>query len=114
MIACDGVPPKVDENAYPSNINDSVFGNNLTNNNLESLDEAQLPLSLNQLYLSVNKLRELPILDSRLNLKIVSLSGNPWKCDCSAIKSFKTWLTSTINVRKFQLFILYFIKSLLE
>ena len=90
----------MDQNLYPSlHIEDQVFGINLENNSLESLEMAHLPPNLIQLYLSDNKLRLLPdsILDNLQNLKQVSLSGNPWDCDCNALK-FKKWLTSKHDV----------------
>lgn len=86
----------MNQNINPSlHIEDRVYGINLENNNLEFLDEAQLPANLSQLYLSGNKLKWLPesLLDNQINLKQVSLSRNPWKCDCSSIK-FKKWLTT--------------------
>ena len=76
------------------------MGINLENNSLESLDEDKIPPNLIQLYLSNNKLTRLPeiIIDDHLNLKELSLSGNPWKCDCYTLK-FKKWLASkTQNV----------------
>lgn len=76
-------------------IEDIVLGVSLENNGLESLDTAQLPQNLVWLYLSNNKLRRLPesFLENQRNLKQVTLSGNPWICDCDTLK-FKKWLTS--------------------
>lgn len=110
----DGRLLVIDEKAYPSYIEDRVLGINLTNNSLEFLDEAQLPPNLNQLYLSNNKLRWLPesLLVNQRNLKNVSLSGNPWICNCSTYKLFKKLLTSRINVRIFN-YLFYISKKLL-
>lgn len=86
----------MDQNINTSlHIEDRVYGINFENNNLQFLDEAQLPANLSQIYLSGNKLKRLPesFLDNQINLKHVSLSRNPWICDCSSIK-FKTWLTT--------------------
>lgn len=88
------------QNIYPSLlIEDRVLGVNLENNSLESLQADQLPPNLMELYLANNKLRGLPdsILDNQENLKNLSLSGNPWNCDCSALK-FKKWLTSKYSI----------------
>lgn len=76
-------------------IEDKVLGVSLENNGLESLDTAQLPSDLIWLYLSKNKFRRLPesFLENQRNLKQLTLSGNPWKCDCDTLK-FKKWLTS--------------------
>lgn len=88
------------QNIYPSLlIEDRVLGVNLENNSLESLQADQLPPNLMELYLANNKFRWLPdsILDNQENLKNLSLSGNPWNCDCSALK-FKKWLTSKYSI----------------
>ena len=84
------------QNIYPAfHIEDHVLGLNLENNSLQSLEDVQLPPNLLQLYLANNKLRGLPdsLLDHQVTLKSVSLSGNPWNCDCSALK-FKKWITA--------------------
>lgn len=75
-------------------IEDRILGINLANNYLESLDGAQLPPNITQLNLSNNKLRRIPgsMFENQFNLKQVSLSGNPWECDCDALE-FKKWIT---------------------
>ena len=84
------------QNVYPSiHIEDQVLGINLENNRLESLENGRLPPNLIHLYLSNNSLKRLPdsIFENQEKLKNLSLSENPWSCDCNALK-FKKWLTS--------------------
>lgn len=103
------------QNTYSFSFKDRVLGISLENNNLKSIDAAFLPPNLTQLYLSNNKLSRLPesIIDNQLNLEQVSLSGNPWKCDCNASK-FRNWLILNYRiVRFFHLYSFYFIKNLL-
>lgn len=104
------------QNLYPSlHIEDRVLGVNLENNNLESLEEAQFPRNLIQLYLANNKLRWLPdaILDNLTRIKSISLSGNPWNCDCNTLR-FKKWLTSNHNIVRYFYVSVIFIRHLLS
>ena len=80
-------------------IEDDALGINLEHNNLSSLESAQFPTNLIQLHLSDNKLRRLPesILENQTNLKHVTLSGNPWKCDCKEWK----WLASKNSIVRY-------------
>ncbi|XP_042899671.1 protein toll [Parasteatoda tepidariorum] len=67
---------------------DTVRGINLSNNNLESLENARWPSDLRQLFLHNNKLRKMTnviLLDFPV-LRKVSLSGNPWICDCDTVE----------------------------
>lgn len=88
----------------------NVSGISLENNRLEILDAAQLPPNLVQLHLSNNMLRRFPqsVIDSQLNLRQVSLSNNPWKCDCDALE-FKKWLTSNIHIVRVFVYIYIFL-----
>ena len=84
-------------------IGDYVLGINLENNRLEALESTQLPPKLKQLFLANNKFKKLPmsIFKDQKDLKEVTLSGNPWQCDCDTVE-FKEWLTSEkAIVRKF-------------
>lgn len=93
---------------------DKVLGINLENNSLESLETAQFPPNLIQLYLSKNKLRKLPesIFENQRNLEQVTLSGNPWNCDCDAL-TFKKWLTSEREkVSVLNMYTYFFISSI--
>lgn len=85
----------------------NVLGISLENNNLDILDAAQLPPNLVELYLSNNKLRRFPqsVMDSQTNLKQVSLSGNPWLCDCDAL-DFKKWLASNSHIVSISIYII--------
>lgn len=98
------------QNIDPSlHLEDNVLGISLENNRLDVLDAAQLPPNLVQLYLSDNKLRRFPqhVIDNQLNLKQVSLSGNPWACDCDTLK-FKNWLTFNNHIVRIFVYIYYF------
>lgn len=92
----------------------NVLGISLENNRLNNLDPAQLPPNLVQLYLSDNNLKRFPqhVMDNQLNLKQVSLSGNPWICDCEAL-IFKTWLTSKNNIVRISIYILFLLNKIL-
>lgn len=84
----------MNQNVYRSfHIEDCVLGIDLENNSLETLESAHMPSNLVQLYVSGNKLRRLPgsILYKMHSLKHVSLSGNPWECDCNAL-AFHKWM----------------------
>lgn len=97
------------QNIDPSlHLEDKVLGISLENNSLDGLHAAQLPPNLVQLYLSDNKLRRFPahLMDYQLNLKKVTLSGNPWKCDCEALK-FKKWLTFNNHIVRIFVYILF-------
>lgn len=86
----------------------NVLGINLENNTLETLDADQLPPNLVQLYLSDNRLKRFPqhVMANQLNLKQVSLSGNPWMCDCHTLK-FKQWLSSKNHIVRIFVYIYY-------
>lgn len=90
----------VRQNEYPSlHIEDRVMGIDLTNNNLKSMEAVQMPLDIIYLQLSNNKLRSLPdkLLNDLRDLKRVSLSKNPWDCNCKSL-GFKQWLLSHKNI----------------
>lgn len=66
---------------------DSIRGINLSNNNLESLQNSRFPDGLRHLFLHNNKLKKMPsaLLREFSELRKVSLSGNPWSCDCDSV-----------------------------
>lgn len=90
----------MDQNAYPSlHLEDHVLGIDLENNSLQTLESAQLPPELIDMYLADNNLRRMDetMLYTLQNLKRVTLSGNPWDCDCAAL-GFKKWLLSKADI----------------
>ncbi|GIY98303.1 uncharacterized protein CEXT_170881 [Caerostris extrusa] len=80
-------------------IQDDIAGLNVTNNSLQSMEEARLPEGMVHLFLANNQFR-VPLtglLNSQENLSRVTLSGNPWDCDCGTI-NFKKWIISKPDV----------------
>ncbi|GIX95507.1 protein toll [Caerostris darwini] len=63
------------------------------------MEEARLPEGMVHLFLANNQFRVPPtgLLNSLENLSRVTLSGNPWNCDCGTI-NFKKWIISNPNV----------------
>ncbi|GIY00701.1 uncharacterized protein CEXT_325051 [Caerostris extrusa] len=80
-------------------IQDDIAGLDVTNNSLQSMEEARLPDGMVHLFLANNQFRVPPtdLLNSQENLSRVTLSGNPWDCDCGAI-NFKKWIISNPDV----------------
>ncbi|GIZ01871.1 protein toll [Caerostris extrusa] len=72
-----------------------VEGLNLSNNKLRSLEDARLPSRTRFLFLDHNLIHKLPVvlLESLKFLTRVTLSNNPWVCDCNAL-DFKKWVAS--------------------
>ncbi|XP_055943393.1 protein toll-like isoform X1 [Argiope bruennichi] len=79
--------------AGPIIIADAIGSLNLTDNHLRSLEGAHLPDRLSHLFLGSNDLHKPPPshLFSLENLREVTLSGNPWSCDCASLP-FKEWM----------------------
>ncbi|GIY57032.1 protein toll [Caerostris darwini] len=77
----------------PFVIEAEIEGLNLSNNKLQSLEEARLPSRTRFLYLDHNLIQKPPVslLESLEFLTIVTLSNNPWACDCDAL-DFKKWV----------------------
>ncbi|GIX95502.1 protein toll [Caerostris darwini] len=80
-------------------IQDKIAGLDVTNNSLQSMEEARLPEGMVHLFLCNNQFHVLPtgLLNSQENLSRVTLSGNPWDCDCGTI-NFKKWIISKPDV----------------
>ncbi|GIX87350.1 uncharacterized protein CEXT_321061 [Caerostris extrusa] len=80
-------------------IQDDIAGLEVTNNSLQSMEEARLPKGMVHLFLANNQFRVPPtgLLNSQENLSRVTLSGNPWDCDCGTI-NFKKWILSKPDV----------------
>ncbi|GIX95490.1 protein toll [Caerostris darwini] len=80
-------------------IQDDIAGLDVTNNSLLSVEEARLPEGMVHLFLANNQFRVPPtrLLNSQENLSRVTLSGNPWDCDCGTI-NFKKWIISKPDV----------------
>ncbi|XP_042899674.1 protein toll isoform X1 [Parasteatoda tepidariorum] len=76
-------------------IADTVGEINLSDNNLESLTNIQIPNGLRRLFLHDNKLKTLPssLLADFSRLHLVSVFSNPWRCDCHAI-DFRRWIVT--------------------
>ncbi|GIY83329.1 uncharacterized protein CDAR_5531 [Caerostris darwini] len=72
-----------------------IEGLNLSNNKIQSLEEARLPRRTRFLFLDHNLIRKPPVslLKSLEFLTRVTLSNNPWTCDCAAL-DFKKWIVS--------------------
>ncbi|GIY08368.1 uncharacterized protein CEXT_252361 [Caerostris extrusa] len=70
-------------------------GLNLSNNKIQSLEEARLPSRMRFLFLDHNLMQKPPVffLKSLKFLTRVTLSNNPWTCDCAAL-DFKKWVVS--------------------
>ncbi|GIX83741.1 uncharacterized protein CEXT_776341 [Caerostris extrusa] len=79
----------------PFVIEAEIEGLNLSNNKIQSLEEARLPNRTRFLFLDHNLIRKLPLslLESLKFLTRVTLSNNPWTCDCAAL-DFKKWVVS--------------------
>ncbi|GIZ02294.1 protein toll [Caerostris extrusa] len=77
----------------PFVIEAEIEGLNLSNNKLQSLEEARLPNRMRFLFLDHNLIRKPPVslLESLEFLTSVTLSNNPWACDCDAL-DFKKWV----------------------
>ncbi|CAL1270617.1 unnamed protein product [Larinioides sclopetarius] len=77
----------------PFAIEDEIKGVNFSHNKLQSLEEAHLPGGMRHFILDNNHLQKPPLslLYSLENLSNVTLSGNPWSCDCDLL-SFKEWI----------------------
>ncbi|GIY69194.1 protein toll [Caerostris extrusa] len=86
--------PRANSN-IPFVIEDEIEGVNLSNNTLQSMEEARLPNRTKLLFLDHNHIRKPPIhlLESLEGLKEVTLSTNPWACDCTAL-DFMKWVVS--------------------
>ncbi|GIY01971.1 protein toll [Caerostris darwini] len=82
-------------NGMPYVIQAEIEGLNLSNNKIQSLEEARLPKRTRFLFLDHNLIRKLPVslLESLEFLTRVTLSNNPWTCDCTALY-FKKWVVS--------------------
>ncbi|GIY04247.1 protein toll [Caerostris darwini] len=79
----------------PFAIEAEIEGLDLSNNKIQSLEEARLPSRTRFLFLDHNLIRKLPVslLESQEFLTRVTLSNNPWTCDCTAL-DFKKWVVS--------------------
>ncbi|GBN99792.1 hypothetical protein AVEN_220595-1 [Araneus ventricosus] len=77
----------------PFAIEDEIGGVNLSHNHLQSLERNHLRGGIRHLFLDNNHLRKPPLslLYSLENLNNVTLSGNPWSCECDLL-SFKEWI----------------------
>ncbi|GIY21919.1 protein toll [Caerostris darwini] len=86
--------PRANSNV-PFVIEDEIEGVNLSNNTLQSMEGARLPNRTKLLFLDHNHIRKPPIrlLESLEGLKEVTLSNNPWACDCTAL-DFMKWVVS--------------------
>ncbi|GIY98225.1 uncharacterized protein CEXT_74071 [Caerostris extrusa] len=83
-------------NEMPFVFEAEIEGLNLSNNKLQSLEEARLPRRTKFLFLDHNLLHRPPVfllLESLEFLTRVTLSNNPWTCDCAAL-DFKKWVVS--------------------
>ncbi|GIY98324.1 protein toll [Caerostris extrusa] len=80
-------------------IQDEIVVLDVTNNSLQSMEEARLPEGMVHLFLANNQFRVPPmgLLNSQKNLSRVTLSGNPWACDCDTI-NFKKWIISNPDI----------------
>ncbi|GIY21914.1 protein toll [Caerostris darwini] len=83
----------------PFVIQDEIAGLDLTNNSLQSMEEARLPERMRHLLLANNKFRLPPtaLLYSLTELDKVTLSSNPWGCDCGVL-GFKKWILSKSDI----------------
>ncbi|GIX70607.1 uncharacterized protein CDAR_459781 [Caerostris darwini] len=79
----------------PFVIEAEIEGLNLSNNKIQSLEEARLPRRTRLLFLDHNLIHRPPVflLESLEFLTRVTLSNNPWTCDCAAL-DFKKWVVS--------------------
>ncbi|GIY77168.1 protein toll, partial [Caerostris darwini] len=86
--------PRADQE-MPFAIEAEIEGLNLSNNKIQSLEEARLPSRTRFLFLDHNLIRKPPVslLKSLEFLTEVTLSNNPWTCDCAAL-DFKRWIVS--------------------
>ncbi|XP_055941102.1 protein toll-like [Argiope bruennichi] len=76
-------------------IQDEMGGLDFSDNNLQSVEDARLPEGTKYLLLAHNLLRQPPtsLLYSLEELNTVTLSDNPWACDCGTT-GFKRWILS--------------------
>ncbi|GIX67872.1 hypothetical protein CEXT_154581 [Caerostris extrusa] len=80
-----------------------IEGLNLSNNKIQSLEEARLPNRTKFLFLDHNLIRKLPVSSSSPwssghGLRCPTI---PWTCDCAAL-DFKKWVVSKINPSEYQ------------
>ncbi|CAL1298037.1 unnamed protein product [Larinioides sclopetarius] len=94
------LPRNLAENAFfsenaPFVIQDVVKGLDFSYNNLQSVEDARFPKGTKHLFLGQNIIRQPPtsILYALEELNSVTLSGNPWVCDCGT-SGFKRWILS--------------------
>ncbi|GIY94993.1 protein toll, partial [Caerostris extrusa] len=71
----------------PFVIEAEIEGLNLSNNQIQSLEQARLPSRTRFLFLDHNLMQKPPVflLESLEFLTTVTLSNNPWTCDCAAL-----------------------------
>ncbi|GIY34694.1 protein toll [Caerostris darwini] len=80
-------------NEMPFVIQAEIEGLNLSGNKIQSLEAARLPIQMRFLFLDHNLIQKPPVslLESLDFLTRVTLSNNPWTCDCAAL-DFKKWV----------------------
>ncbi|GIY20520.1 protein toll [Caerostris extrusa] len=95
QLHCSGDLPCRANKEVPFVIAAEIEGLNLSNNKIQSLEEARLPNRTKFLFLDHNLIRKLPVslLESLEFRTRVTLSNNPWTCDCAAL-DFKKWVVS--------------------
>ncbi|CAL1288706.1 unnamed protein product [Larinioides sclopetarius] len=87
--------PRNIRDTAPFAIQDKIGGLDFSHNNLRSLENVHLPKETKSFFLDHNLLSrpDISLFYSLEGLGKVTLSGNPWTCDCETV-AFKRWILS--------------------
>ncbi|XP_042899672.1 protein toll-like [Parasteatoda tepidariorum] len=91
--------PKFQRNTGDIVIVHSIGEINLSHNNLDTLESARLPVGLRNLFLHNNRFKAINTtwLRNVSNFQQLTLSGNPWICDCDTA-NFRKWILSNEKI----------------